>query len=148
MPYAANPIQREKPMRSFEEIRDKKILLIDDDETIRDSLKMFFSGEGIHIDTAETAEEGIHALEKQSYDIIVTDYKLPGMDGLTFLRHICDLCPDAFKILMTAYKQELPAAVAELGVDECMQKPFSAKSIKDSLARCLEKGISKAPPSR
>jgi DNA-binding response OmpR family regulator len=140
MPYAANPIQREKPMRSFEEIRDKKILLIDDDETIRDSLKMFFSGEGIHIDTAETAEEGIHALEKQSYDIIVTDYKLPGMDGLTFLRHICDLCPDAFKILMTAYgSNELLAAASETGVDEYLEKPFNARIFRRSLKRFVGK---------
>jgi len=127
-------------MRSFEEIRDKKILLIDDDESIRDSLKMFFLGEGIHIDTVETAEEGIHVLEKQNYDIIVTDYKLPGMDGLSFLKHISDLCPQAFKILMTAYgSDELLAAATETGVDGYLEKPFNARIFRHSLKRFGEK---------
>jgi CheY-like chemotaxis protein len=135
-------------MNLQEEIKGMRILLIDGDEGIRDSMSMFFLGEGLSIDAVETAEEGLDALAGRHYDIIIIDYNLPGMDGLSFFRRIHALYPDSFKILMTAYKQELPAAVAELGVDECMQKPFSAKSIKDSLARCLEKGISKAPPSR
>ncbi len=135
------PFRGKNLMSSFGEIRDKRILLIDDDETIRDSLKMLFLGEGIRIDTAETAEEGIHALEKRSYDIIVTDYKLPGMDGLTFLKRIRDLCPGAFKILMTAYgSSELLAASAEIGVDEYLEKPFNARIFRHSLKRFVEKG--------
>jgi DNA-binding NtrC family response regulator len=127
-------------MNLFEEIKDKKILLIDDDESIRDSLSMFFQGEGIRIDTLETAEEGIKALEKQYYDIIITDYKLPGMDGLSFLKHIHELCPDSFKIFLTTYgsKEEFTAAT-QLGVDEYIVKPFTTKLIKDALSRILSK---------
>jgi len=125
-------------MTFSEEIKDKKILLIDDDEGIRDSMKMFFLGEGLTIDTVETAEEGIDALAKQHYDIIITDSNLPGMDGLSFLKRIHNLCPDSFKILMTTYAKDLPAAAAGLGVDDCIQKPFSAKIIKDSLTRILK----------
>jgi len=122
-----------------EEFKDKKILLVDDDESIRDSMRMFFLGEGLHIDTVETAEEGLDAIEKQHYDIIITDCNLPGMDGLRFFRRIHDLCPDSFKILMTTYAKDLPTAVVGPGVDACIQKPFSAKLIKDSLARFMEK---------
>ena len=129
-----------KLMRSFEEIKDKKILLIDDDESIRDSLKMFFLGEGIHIDTAETAEEGIHVLENHTYDIIVADYKLSGMDGLSFLKHVHELCPEAFKILMTAYgSSELLTEAAEAGVNEYIEKPFNAKIFRHSLKRFVER---------
>ncbi|HVN70958.1 MAG TPA: response regulator [Desulfomonilia bacterium] len=127
-------------MNLFEEIRDKKILLIDDDETIRDSMSMFFLGEGIPIDTLETGEEGIKALEKQHYDIIITDYRLPGMDGLTFLRRIRELCPDSFRILITAYRsKEVLAAAARLGADEYIEKPFTTKLIKDALSRYVER---------
>jgi len=101
-------------------------------------MKMFFLGEGLTIDTVETAEEGIEALAKQHYDIIITDSNLPGMDGLSFLKRIHDLCPGSFKILMTTYLKDLPAAAAGLGVDECIQKPFSAKIIRHSLTRFLE----------
>jgi len=126
-------------MTFAEGIRDKKILLIDDDEGIRDSMKMFFLGEGLNIDTLETVEEGIDALAKRHYDIIITDSNLPGMDGLSFLKRIHDLCPVSFKILMTTYARDLPAAAAGLGVDECIQKPFNAKIIRDSLIRLLER---------
>lgn len=123
-----------------EEIKDKKILLIDDDECIRDALKMFFHTEGLCLDTVETAEEGIEALEKQPYDIIITACHLPGMDGIGFFKHIQALYPEVFKILMSACAiSDLPAADVGLGVDAYIEKPFTTKQIKDSLARCLEK---------
>ena len=123
-------------MDLFKTIKGKKILLIEDDESVRDSMKMFFIGEGIRIDTEETAEEGIQTLEKQRYDIIITDYRLPGMDGLMFLRQVHDLCPDSFKILMTAYgSRKLFKDAAALGVNEYIEKPFTAKLIRNALTR-------------
>ena len=59
-----------------------KILIIDDDEWIRDSLKIFFEAENCHAVVLETAEEGLAELKYQAYDLIIVDYKLPGMDGL------------------------------------------------------------------
>ena len=132
-------------MDVFEDIKDKKILLVDDDESIRDSMSMFFLGEGIRIDTFETAEEGIDAAKKQHYDIIITDYHLPGMDGLTFLRRIRELCPDSFRILITAYgSRQVLAAATVLGADEYIEKPFTTKLITDALSRLAKKGRSKA----
>jgi len=122
-----------------EGFKDKKFLLVDDEESIRDSMKMFFLGEGLQIDTVETAEEGLESLAKQHYDIIITDCNLPGMDGLSFFKRIHDLCPDSFKILMTTYAKDLPADALGPCVDECIQKPFSAKLIKDSLVRFMQK---------
>jgi DNA-binding NtrC family response regulator len=126
-------------MNLFDQIKDKNILLIDDDEWIRDSLRMFFLGEGINIDTAETAEEGIKALEKRHYDIIITDYRLPGMDGLGFFKHIQGSNPEVLKILITAYgSNDVVKAAAGFGVDEYIQKPFTTKLIKDALSRLLK----------
>ena len=80
-----------------------KILLIDDDEWIRDSMSIFFESEGCYLLALETAEEGIEELKKEVYDIIIVDYRLPGMDGLEFLRQIQELHPDTMRILITAY---------------------------------------------
>lgn len=124
----------------FETIKDMKILLVEDDEWIRDSLAMFFLGEGIRITALETAEEGIDAVKEERYDIIITDYRLPGMDGLAFLRNIKTLCPDAYKILITAYGgYEVITAAADLGVSEYVEKPFSTKTIRATLSRMVDK---------
>ena len=80
-----------------------KILLVDDDEWIRDSLNILFEAEGCNLLALETAEEGIEAVEQQVYDIVISDYKLPGMDGLEFLRRVKDKQPNAVEILITAY---------------------------------------------
>jgi len=127
-------------MDQFVTIKGKKVLLIDDDEWIRDSLGMFFKSEEMHIDAVETAEEGITALGRQRYDIIITDYRLPGMDGLKFLKRVQESNPDSFKILITAYgSREVISAAAALGVDEYIEKPFTTKTIEDALSRLISK---------
>jgi len=112
-----------------------KILLIDDDEWIRDSLRLFFEAEGCQIIALETAEEGMEALHCESYDIIITDYKLPGMDGLTFLEQIQASHTNAVKILITAYKsQEVVDQAKKVGVQGLIAKPFTSETIETSLA--------------
>ena len=115
------------------------MLLIDDDEWIRDSLSLFFEGEGCHLLALETAEEGMKALKKQDYDIIIADYKLPGMDGLEFLRRIQESHPNVLKILITAYgSEEVVSEAKRLGARDFIQKPFTSEAVEESLARLVE----------
>ena len=93
-------------MYLFSALRKMKILLIDDDEWIRGSLQLFFEAEGCKLIALETAEEGLAALREDTYDIIIVDYKLPGQDGIEFLKQIRNTHSDAIKILITAYKSE------------------------------------------
>jgi DNA-binding NtrC family response regulator len=117
-----------------------EILLVDDDEWIRDSLCLFFESEGCHLTALETAEEGMEAIKKQAYDILVTDYRLPGMDGLEFLRHIQDTQPHIMMVLITAYKSEdVVSEAVKLGIQDFIEKPFSTKTIEESLTRLLKK---------
>jgi YesN/AraC family two-component response regulator len=112
------------------------ILLIDDDEWIRESLKLFFEAEDCHILALETAEEGLEVLHCQDYDIIITDYKLPGMDGVAFLKQIQNSHPNAIKILITAYKSEAVVNEAKkVGVQHLIAKPFTSETIEASLTR-------------
>jgi CheY-like chemotaxis protein len=111
-----------------------KILLIDDDEWIRDSLSIFFEAEGCRIVSVETAEEGLEALRSQEYDIIITDYKLPGMDGIEFLKQIQTSQQNAKKIMITAYKSEaLVREAKKAGVQHLIAKPFTSDTIEASL---------------
>jgi CheY-like chemotaxis protein len=121
-------------MDVFNKLRHMKILLIDDDEWIRDSLNIFFEAEGCRIVSVETAEEGLEAVRTQSFDIIITDYRLPGMDGIEFLKQIGASQKSAKKILITAYKSELVVEEArKAGVQHLIAKPFTSETIEASL---------------
>ena len=115
------------------------MLLIDDDEWIRDSLGLFFEEEGCHLAAVETAEEGLEKLKRQNYDIIIVDYRLPGMDGLEFLKRVRDSHPDALTILVTAYgSKDVFLKARKIGVQGFIDKPFTLKAIKDTLSDLLE----------
>lgn len=125
-------------MELFNKLKECRILLIDDDEWIRDSLSLFFESEGCRLLALETAEEALAELERQPYDIIITDYKLPGMDGLRFLGRIKSSHPEALKILITAFgTDDIFSAAMDLGVKELITKPFTSKTIENSLARLI-----------
>ena len=126
-------------MELFSKLRQMKILLIDDDEWIRDSLGLYFEGEGCQLLALETAEEAIEALKDNYYDIIMVDYRLPGMDGLEFLKRIQNTQSHALKVLITAYRSEgVVSEALKIGVQDFIEKPFTTKTIEESLSRLIE----------
>jgi DNA-binding NtrC family response regulator len=131
-------------MDLFSKLKKMRTLLIDDDEWIRDSLSLYFEGEGCHLLALETAEEGIEALKGQNYDIIMVDYRLPGMDGLEFLKRIQGPYPHTKKVLITAYKsKEVVSKAMKIGINGFIEKPFTTKTIEESLSRVIAKSESK-----
>jgi DNA-binding response OmpR family regulator len=126
-------------MDLFQKLHDMKILLIEDDEWVRDSLRLFFESENCLIVALETAEEGLQALANQDFDIILIDYRLPGLDGLEFLRLIQKTHSAAMKILITAYgSEELVAEARKLGINDYIPKPFTSEAIEASLNRLIQ----------
>jgi len=125
-------------MDIFNRIKNMKILLVDDDEWIRDSMSFFFEAEGCNLLTFETAEEAMEAVTQQTYDIVFSDYKLPGMDGLEFLRRVKEKQPNAFEILVTAYANcEIKKEANEIGVKDIISKPFTSEDVETSLSRII-----------
>jgi DNA-binding NtrC family response regulator len=121
-------------------LKHKKILLIDDDEWIRDSMGSFFDSEGCLFRAEESAEAGADALQINAYDIIIADYRLPGMDGLAFFNQIRSSHTTAIKILITAYGDaKLAENAVDAGVDEYIQKPFDMQDIEDALSRLMKR---------
>jgi len=126
-------------MGLFSKLKAMKLLLIDDDEWIRDSLSIFFEGEGCHLLALETAEDGLEELKSQDYDIIIADYRLPGMDGLEFLKRSQETNPNAMRVLITAYgNSEIFSKAYKLGVQDVIKKPFTIESIEESLCRLIK----------
>jgi two-component system response regulator HydG len=116
-----------------------KILLIDDDEWIRDSLRIFFEAEGCHLLAFETAEEGLTELKDRTYDLIIVDYKLPGLNGLEFFKRTRNIPSDALKVLITAYRDNTVISEAKkLKVQGFIEKPFTSESLMASLAHLID----------
>ena len=126
-------------MDLFSKLKEMKVMLIDDDRWIRDSLTSFFEGEGCRLLALETAEEGMKILKDQIYDIIIADYRLPGIDGLEFFKRIQDTQPNTMKILITAYKdQKVVSEATKIGIQGFIEKPFTSKTIEQTLSWLIE----------
>ncbi len=122
-------------MNLFKKLKNRKILLIDDDEWIRDSMALFFEDEECCLHTFETAEEGLSEINSSEFDIIIADYMLPGITGLEFFERIQKTCKNAIKILITAYgTDEVFLRARQLGVHDIIEKPFKTENIETSLA--------------
>lgn len=101
------------------------ILIVDDEESVRDSLFNWFIEDGYRVECAESAKKALSILESDSFDIILADIKMPGMDGLEMLRRIKFLKKDSIVIVMTAFAT-VDTAVQALkdGAYDYVTKPF------------------------
>ncbi|MBK7626986.1 MAG: sigma-54-dependent Fis family transcriptional regulator [Bacteroidales bacterium] len=101
------------------------ILIVDDEESVRDSLFNWFIEDGYHVAVAENANKALSMLESESFDIILADIKMPGMDGLEMLRRIKILKSESIVIVMTAFAT-VDTAVQALkdGAFDYVTKPF------------------------
>lgn len=101
------------------------ILIVDDEESVRDSLYNWFIEDGYRVECAENAKKALSMLENEGFDIILADIKMPGMDGLEMLRRIKLLKSDSVVIVMTAFAT-VDTAVQALkdGAFDYVTKPF------------------------
>ena len=101
------------------------ILIVDDEESVRDSLNNWFTEDGYRVQCAEDAKKALAILESHNFDIILADLKMPGMDGLEMLRRIKSLNKDSIVIVMTAFAT-VDTAVKALkdGAYDYVTKPF------------------------
>lgn len=101
------------------------ILIVDDEESVRDSLYNWFIEDGYHVECAENARKALSVLESEDFDIVLADIKMPGMDGLEMLKRIKSLRNDSIVIIMTAFAT-VDTAVQALkdGAFDYVTKPF------------------------
>jgi DNA-binding NtrC family response regulator len=114
------------------------ILIIDDERSLLDLLTVVFKKEGYAVKAAQTAAEGFEVLAKEDVDLVVTDIKMPGADGMDILRYVRENLPDLPVILITAYGSIAQAVEAlKAGALDYVVKPFDVEELKIIVGRGL-----------
>ena len=119
----------------------QRILVVDDQRDIRELAAMVLGGAGYRVDTAGSGESAISTLEQASYDLVLLDINMPGMDGWETLRSIrCDDEMDAVPVVMFSIKGEIRDKVESLqeGAVDYITKPFAVDHLIDRVGRVLE----------
>ena len=111
------------------------VLVIDDEEIMRDVLESLLSPEGYRVDLAKQGEEGLAKFSEKTYDIVLLDVSMPGIGGLRTLEELLKLDSEAVVIMITAYATfETAVAALELGAFSCIRKPFENEHILKKVA--------------
>ncbi|HEV8722573.1 MAG TPA: sigma-54 dependent transcriptional regulator [Candidatus Binatia bacterium] len=116
------------------------ILVVDDDPLICQQLERTFKADGYNVAVASHAEQALQVLEDEYIDLVVTDIRLPGLNGVELTKRIVERWSDVPVIVMTAYAEiENAVEVLKLGASDYIVKPFSVAAIQESTRLVLEK---------
>jgi two-component system response regulator PilR (NtrC family) len=116
-----------------------KILVLDDDQNIRDMLVIMLTREGYDVQAYGDPYKAMQGLRKEPFDLIITDLKMPRMDGLEFLRRAKKIAPETVVILITAYASgETAVAAMKEGAFDYIEKDFRIEDLMKIIERALD----------
>ena len=121
-----------------EEIR---ILCVDDDPNVLNSLRRLFIDEAYTVLTAESAKEGLKILAAETLQIIISDYRMPNMNGVDFLREVRACWPDTVRIVLSGYADtaSIVSAINEGEIYRFVPKPWNDDELKVTIANAIER---------
>lgn len=107
------------------------ILIVDDEEGLREGLSKLLESEGYAALSAESGEQALEILQQSHIDLVLTDMRMPGMDGIELLKKIRERHPDVGVIILTGYGQiESYIEAMNFGAIEYVSKPFKVNELK------------------
>lgn len=116
----------------------RKVLVVDDDRLMCWSLERALKGDGYDVSVSLTGEDAIEKLEKCDFDMVITDLKMAGMNGLAVLERVKSLCPSAKSVLMTAFGSDRIARQAEQKGACYVAKPFQIEDFVMNVRRLFD----------
>ncbi|GAN32122.1 MAG: sigma-54 dependent transcriptional regulator [Candidatus Brocadia sinica] len=117
---------------------DGKVLIVDDEKLMRISLESQLKKEGYHVKSVDNALDGLKMVKSEEYDVVVTDLRLSGMNGMDFLKEIKKYDQEIIVVIMTAYGTLESAVLAiKEGAYDYVAKPFSTDELIIKLQRAL-----------
>jgi CheY-like chemotaxis protein len=124
----------------------RKVLVVDDDPVVGKSFDRVLSGKGYAVITASNAQEALNKLDAEDYDVVFTDIKMPGMNGLEMAEHVKERRPWLPVVIVTGYGSPDNEARAEAaGVSGFLRKPLSPEMIEGSARKALSEKDATAP---
>jgi signal transduction histidine kinase/DNA-binding response OmpR family regulator len=117
-----------------------RILVVDDEEIIRQLLVRAFGENGYHVEAVEEAEAALKIIKEDSFNLLITDLKMPKVNGMDVLKEIKSVNPYMEVIIITGYPTiELAVEAVKIGAFDFICKPFDLEQMKTTVTRCLEK---------
>ena len=125
-------------MNNLKELQDLaknyKLLYVEDNDALRKNAAKLLRKIFTHVDLAEDGEVGLELFKKNHYHLVLTDIKMPKMDGMTLIKHIKKIRPDTKNIVMSAFDdKELLLQGIEFGVFRFLKKPVNVTELSDVL---------------
>jgi len=122
------------------ELYDFNILVVEDDQKMRNALQMILNKEGYQVEALESAEEALERFRVRTYDLLISDIKLPGLDGMELLTAIRNFNPSTSIIMITAYATVDQAVIAmKAGAEDYISKPFNLEEIRIVVRKVRER---------
>jgi DNA-binding NtrC family response regulator len=117
---------------------DRRILIVDDELSVRSSLEEWFKEDGFLVETAEDGQAALRAMDRGPYDIVLLDLKMPGMDGISVQKRVREIDPEATIIILTAYASVQTAVEAlKLGAFDYVTKPVDPDDLSNLVRNAL-----------
>lgn len=117
-----------------------RILIVEDDKRMREALRQIMTKEKFDVDTASSGEEALKVFKNRHFDLVISDLKLPGIDGMEVLKAIREFRPETSVIIITAFATIDSAVQAmKLGAEDYISKPFNLEEIRFVTKKVFEK---------
>ena len=125
---------------------ERKILVVDDDQRLRDLLQRYLGEQGFAVKTAENAGAMDKCLIRENFELIVLDLMLPGEDGLSICRRLRNSDPQLAIVMLTAKGDEIDRIVGlEMGADDYLPKPFNPRELVARIQAVLRRRVNIVP---
>ncbi|MEW6324470.1 MAG: sigma-54 dependent transcriptional regulator, partial [Nitrospirota bacterium] len=117
----------------------KKLLIVDDEKSMREFLAIVLRKEGYYVATAADGQAALQLIEQDIFDMVMTDIKMPGLDGLALLRSVKQISPRTIVLMITAYASTENAVEAmRAGAYDYLTKPFQIDEVKLVIRKALD----------
>ena len=118
-----------------------KILCVDDEPNVLNALRRLFLDEDYEILTAGSSEAGLQILEGERAQLIISDYRMPGMNGVEFLKNVCGRWPETIRIVLSGYADisAIVASINEGQIYKFIPKPWNDDELRVTVANAVER---------